>query len=139
MKFVERWKAEDGQSTALKYPEERVVVLDGFEFREAGTRGNGNGVGYLTVRHPALGFRIRLRGDARDVGDRFGGAWVKPGLPVRVCAVLDGRNRELDELRGVVDAAAEDAGFASAEALRGRAGREGERGRGPARAVWVLL
>ena len=117
VEFVEKWKTAGTQATPWEYPEEQVISLDGFEFCEAATGGHEDDFAYLTVRHPVLGFRARLRGQLGDVRDRFGAAWVKPGMTVHVRAVLDGESSELGDLREGLESAAAGAGFESAGAL----------------------
>ena len=118
VRVVEESKIDDeSEATPWEYPKGRMVWLNGFEFSEMAAGGESAQLGYLTLRHPILGFRIRLRGVPDDVRDRFGAAWLRPGMPVHVGAVLDGRSRDLSTLAAMVDGAAGRGGFASREAL----------------------
>ena len=106
-----------------RYPRDRVVLLDGFELAELDPHGDGD-FGYVTFRHPALGFRIRLRGDPADIGRRWGAAWGKPGMLVRVRAVLDARGRDWVRIQTIVDEAIAAEGQKTRKHLFARLGDE---------------
>lgn len=77
------------------------VRLDGFLLEEA-TWSRAPGSGELTVVHPNVGARIRLRG-AREQVRPYGETWVKPGMPCVVDAQLDDENKDLTRIRERVD------------------------------------
>ena len=77
---------------------EKSIKLQGFQFLEVEWDSGDQGMGEITLRHPSLGFRVRLRGRANDIQCRFGGIWMRPGMPVNVTAMLDIDNRELAKI-----------------------------------------
>ena len=80
------------------------VELQGFQLLEVEWEPDELGIGEITLRHPDLGFRIRLRGRAGDIRRRFGAIWMRPGMPVNVTALLDEENREVDKINSAVHA-----------------------------------
>jgi hypothetical protein len=54
---------------------------------------------HVTLTHPKTKARIRLRGQTNDVRKRFGGLWVRLGMPVNVDIKIDPRNAVIAEVQ----------------------------------------
>lgn len=80
------------------------VELEGFHLMEVEWGSGDQDMGRISLRHPDLGFRIKLRGRAGDIRRRFGAMWIRPGMPVDVTALLDYDNGELAKIGAAVQA-----------------------------------
>ena len=80
------------------------IKLDGFHLLEIEWDNVGD-TGEITLGHPDLGWRVRLRGRADDIRRRFGAIWVRPGLPVEVSVILEKKNREFEKIKRKLRAA----------------------------------
>lgn len=67
--------------------------------------------GQITLAHPDLGLRIRLRGSGADIRRRFSAGWVRPGLPVRVAVCIDRKNQDYEKLERLIQSASTELGF----------------------------
>lgn len=74
------------------------IKLDGFHLLEIEWDNDGN-TGEITLAHPDLGWRIRLRGKADDIRRRFGAIWTRPGLPVEVSVIIEEKNQEFEKIK----------------------------------------
>lgn len=72
------------------------ISLRGFRLLEVDW--NRSETGELTLSHPDLGFRVRLRGGCNDIRRRFGGSATRPGQPIDVSAVFEAKNSEFDKI-----------------------------------------
>gem|GEM_PF-1262934 len=75
-----------------------LVRLCAFALEDVEWKEGDDTAAELTLVHPDLGLRVRLRGCARDLREQFDLPWVHPGLLVDVVAVLDRNSRDQTEM-----------------------------------------
>jgi len=103
-----------------KFQNAEKVWLCGWHLLEVSAQEGEFAEGFVMLAHPDLGVRIKLRGRGRDICQRFGATWIRPGMPVEVLACLDDRSQEVKKMenRIVSVALAEDA--VSAESVKSK-------------------
>lgn len=75
------------------------VLLSGWQLLEVSAQEGEFAEGSVMLAHPDLGVRIKLRGKGRDICQRFGATWIRPGMPVEVLACLDDRSQEVKKMQ----------------------------------------
>nr|VFJ56543.1 MAG: Phosphotransferase enzyme family protein [Candidatus Kentron sp. DK] len=73
------------------------TYLQGFSLEEV--EWGKEEIGEVMLRHPDLGYRVRLRGRADDIRRRFSATWLRSGMPVDVFVVTDEKNRDGKKLK----------------------------------------
>ncbi len=99
-----RDKACSDEISPWNYGKEKCITLSGFILLEAAWD-NDSDTGEITLAHPDLGWRIRLRGKADDIRRRFGAIWARPGMPVDVVVCIEKKNRETEKIEQKLQAA----------------------------------
>ena len=92
-----RDKTCSGEISPWNLGKAACITLSGFILLEAAW-GNDSDTGEITLAHPDLGWRIRLRGKADDIRRRFGAIWARPGMPVDVVVCIEKKNRETEKI-----------------------------------------
>lgn len=95
------------------------IVLAEWSLLEAEWGNGPQDSGQITLAHPDLGLRIRLRGQGADIRRRFGAGWVRPGLPVRVAACIDPTSLERERIALPIESASRALGCGALDDLLG--------------------
>ncbi|EDX74099.1 hypothetical protein MC7420_4084 [Coleofasciculus chthonoplastes PCC 7420] len=77
----------------------KKVLLSGWFLSELECQGDEFTEGSITLTHPNLGLRMRLRGKSQDIKERFSTPWIRPGMAVDVLACLDEKSREVEKIK----------------------------------------
>ncbi len=82
-----------------KFQNAEKILLCGWQLLEVSAQEGEFGEGSVMLAHPDLGVRIKLRGRGRDICQRFGATWIRPGMPVEVLVCLDDRSQEVKKMQ----------------------------------------